>query len=118
VGQDQVDARLLGLGEQHAAVDYEQLAVVLEDRHVAADLAEHAECDDPQRTVRERRGRPEIRVRVAHARTPPARRSAPSWVTWSGVAGTRGSRTPPTGKPTSSSAALDKMAPCVRNRPA
>ncbi len=42
VGQDQVDARLVLLGEQHAAVDDEQLALVLEDGHVAADLAETA----------------------------------------------------------------------------
>jgi hypothetical protein len=35
------------LGEQHAAVDDEEAVVVLEDRHVAADLAEAAERDDP-----------------------------------------------------------------------
>ena len=43
VGQDQVDARLVLLGEEHAAVDDEELAVELEDGHVAADLAETAE---------------------------------------------------------------------------
>ena len=43
VGEDQVDARLLGLGEEHAAVDDEQLPVELEHRHVAADLAEAAQ---------------------------------------------------------------------------
>ena len=43
VGEDQVDARVVLLGEEHAAVDDEQAAVVLEDRHVAADLAEAAE---------------------------------------------------------------------------
>ena len=43
VGQDQVDARLVLLGEEHAAVDDEELAAVLEDGHVAADLAEAAE---------------------------------------------------------------------------
>ena len=48
VGQDQVDAGLVLLGEQHAAVDDEELAAVLEDRHVAADLAEPAERDDAQ----------------------------------------------------------------------
>ena len=48
VGEDQVDAGLVVLGEEHAAVDDEQPAGVLEDRHVAADLAEPAERDDAQ----------------------------------------------------------------------
>ncbi len=48
VGQDQVDARLIVLREQHAAVDDEQPAGVLEDGHVAADLAEAAERDHAQ----------------------------------------------------------------------
>ena len=48
VGQDQVDAGLVLLGEQHAAVDDEQLAVELVDGHVAADLAETAERDDAE----------------------------------------------------------------------
>ena len=43
VGQDQVDAGVVVLGEEHAAVDDEQPAGVLEDGHVAADLAEAAE---------------------------------------------------------------------------
>ena len=43
VGQDQVDAGVVLLGEQHPAVDDQQPAVVLEDGHVAADLAEAAE---------------------------------------------------------------------------
>ena len=48
VRQDQVDAGLVLLGEEHAAVDDQQAAAVLEDRHVAADLAEAAERGDPQ----------------------------------------------------------------------
>ena len=47
VGQDQVDARVVLLGEEHAAVDDQQPLVVLEDGHVATDLAEPAERDDP-----------------------------------------------------------------------
>ena len=43
VGQDQVDPRLLGLREQDAAVDDQQLPVELEHGHVAADLAEPAQ---------------------------------------------------------------------------
>src|SRR5690606_26972313 len=55
VRQDQVDARLVLLGEEHTAVDDEQLAAVLENRHVAPDLAEAAERRDPQRALGERR---------------------------------------------------------------
>ena len=53
------------LGEQHAAVDDEQAAVVLEDGHVAADLAEAAERDDPQPSGRQRRGCGELGVGMA-----------------------------------------------------
>ena len=56
VGQDQVDAGLVVVGEEHAAVDDEQLAAVLEDGHVAADLAEAAERDDPHAAVGEGSG--------------------------------------------------------------
>ncbi len=48
VGEDHVDAGLALLGEEHAAVDDEQLALVLEQRHVAADVAEAAEGRDAQ----------------------------------------------------------------------
>ena len=52
VRQDQVDSGLLLLGEEHAAVDDQQAAAVLEDRHVAADLAETAERGDAQAALR------------------------------------------------------------------
>ena len=55
VGEDQVDAGVVVLGEQHAAVDDQQPAVVLEDGHVAADLAEPAERGDPQTPLRQLR---------------------------------------------------------------
>ena len=48
VRQDQVDSGLLLLGEEDAAVDDEQAAAVLEDGHVAADLAEAAQRGDPE----------------------------------------------------------------------
>src|SRR5690606_37322635 len=48
VGEDQVDARLMVLGEEHAAVDDEDLAVVFERGHVATDLIEPAEWNDPK----------------------------------------------------------------------
>ena len=56
VGQDQVDAGLVVLGEQDAAVDDEQAAGVLEDGHVAADLSEATQCDDAQGAVRRAAG--------------------------------------------------------------
>ena len=52
VRQDQVDSGLLLLGEEHSAVDDQQPAAVLEDRHVAADLAEAAERGDAQAALR------------------------------------------------------------------
>ena len=52
VRQDEVDAGLVVLGEQHAAVDDEQAAGVLEHRHVAADLPQPAERDDAQGALR------------------------------------------------------------------
>ena len=70
VGQDQVDAGLVGLGEQHPAVDDQQPAVVLEDGHVAADLAEPAQRDDAQAALGQRRRRPELGMGVAHPATP------------------------------------------------
>jgi hypothetical protein len=48
VGEDQVDARLVLLGEEHAAVDDEDLAVDLERGHVAPDLAQAADGRDAQ----------------------------------------------------------------------
>ena len=45
VGQDEVDARLLVLGEQDATVDDQHLALMLEDGHVATDFADSAERD-------------------------------------------------------------------------
>ena len=70
VGQDQVDARLFDVGEEHPAVDDQQLAVVLEDRHVPPDGAEAAERDDAQGALGQRRGRFHLEVRLTHAATP------------------------------------------------
>ena len=65
-GQDEVDAGLVVLGEQHAAVDDEQAAAVLEHGHVAADLAEAAERDDAQGALGEGGRRAELGVRLGH----------------------------------------------------
>ncbi len=48
VGQDQVDAGLVVSREEHPAVDDQQPAQMLENRHVAADFADAAERGDPQ----------------------------------------------------------------------
>ena len=48
VGDHHVDARLVLVGEEHPAVDDQQAALVLEDGHVATDLAEAAQRHDPQ----------------------------------------------------------------------
>ena len=87
VGEDQVDAGLVVLGEEHPAVDDEQPAVVLEDRHVAADLAETAEGDDAQAALRERRRGAELGVRVAHEAARTAARAVASRVTSSSRGG-------------------------------
>jgi hypothetical protein len=49
IRQDQVDAGLGLFREEHAAVNYQQLAVDFEDRHVAANLSQSTERDNPQR---------------------------------------------------------------------
>ena len=75
VGEDQVDARLLGLREQDAAVDDQQPAVELEHGHVAADLAEPAQRHHPQTTRGQRWRRLQVEVRLGdlprHSGTPP-----------------------------------------------
>ena len=88
VGQDQVDARVVVLGEQHPAVDDEQPAVVLEDRHVATDLAEAAERDDAQAALRQLGWCGELGVRVAQEGPFRGSEVVP------GRAGVRGGRTP------------------------
>ncbi len=66
VRQDQVDAGLVGLGEQDTAVDDEQPAVVLEDGHVPADFTEAAERDDPQAPSGQRRGQGKLGMGMTH----------------------------------------------------
>jgi hypothetical protein len=56
IRQDEVHARRVVGREEHSAVDHEQPAGVLEDRHVAADLTDPTECDHPQAGVGQRRG--------------------------------------------------------------
>ena len=123
VGQDQVDAGVVVLGEEHAAVDDQQAAVVLEDGHVATDLAQPAERDDPQASGREGGGRAQVGVgmaqgfpsfvrRVGSHRRPAAASPARSAVTSSSSRATSGPRTRRlSSTPSSSRAALAVVAP-------
>jgi len=45
---DHVDTGLVLFGEQHPAVNDQQPSCVLEDRHVAADLAQPAQGHNPE----------------------------------------------------------------------
>ena len=94
VGQDQVDARLLLLGEQHAAVDEQQVAVVLDHVHVAADFAQAAERHDAQRALAVLRRGDEHAVLLRRGRRLRAARAAPRPGTaGTGAAGALGGRT-------------------------
>ena len=66
VGEDEVDAGLVLLGEEHAAVDDEQFSVELEDGHVAADLSQASQRGDAHRAVGEGAGGLQRR-KVRHA---------------------------------------------------
>ncbi|MFF3142973.1 hypothetical protein ACFVRU_14900, partial [Streptomyces sp. NPDC057927] len=50
--------------EQHAAVDDQELALMLENGHVPADFAEPAERGDPQASLGELRRRAKFRMRM------------------------------------------------------
>ncbi len=76
VGQDQVDARLVVAGEEHPAVDDQQPAEMLENRHVAADFADAAQRCDPQSSRGQRPRR--FQVCVHYRSTAAARMSAAS----------------------------------------
>ena len=94
VRQDQIDARLILFGKEHAAVHDKEPSGVLKDGHVAADLAKPAERHNAQAVCWERRRRAELRV-----------------------ASGSGGRTDPPGRPSRLSAAFVRISPCVRNTP-
>ncbi len=48
IGQDQIDTGFVMGGEHHPAVDDQQSAQVLENRHIAADFTDTAQRGDPQ----------------------------------------------------------------------
>src|SRR5690606_4966443 len=84
---------MLLLGEQHAAVDDQQLAVELEDGHVAADLAQSPERNDAHGVRRQRWRGGQFRVHVAHAVSPASLSAVRMTSTCSAVAGVSGRRT-------------------------
>ena len=65
-GQHEVDAHHLGGREAQAAVDHDDPAVVLDDRHVLADLADAAQREDAQRAAHAVAARCEQPVALEH----------------------------------------------------
>ena len=118
IREDEVHSRLGLFGKEHPAVDDEQRAVELEDRHIAADFTEPTDRQDPKRARFECRGLRDVLVVHYYAPMPrtPAR-SMRNCCSCSGVASTSGRRTPPAGSPCMRSAALVNMTPWVRNIP-
>ena len=102
VGEHEVDAEHVGVGEHEAAVEQQDAAVLLERRAVAADLAETAEEGDADRVSHDAQAR-------RFASTSSARSSSPSG------AGPIGSRHWPTGRPSTRIIALVGMGLGVRS---
>ena len=96
VRQHEVDAQHVRGGEPQAAVHQDDPVLVLEDRHVLADLPQAAEGEDAQRA----------RQRRAASSTPARPRTARISSRSLSVASTRGSRRLPGARPASSIAAL------------
>src|SRR6185436_15370699 len=96
VGQDQIDPWLVMTGEQHAAVDDQQPAQMLENGHVAADFADSAERGDADCAGRQW---PRWCQWLAHRSTAAARISAARASICESVAGICGNRGSPTSMP-------------------
>ena len=96
VGQHEIDAELIGSREHQARVDDDDAVVVLDHRHVLADLAQPAEREDAQGAF------------GAQTAASSSWRSSAARMTVfsSSVASTSGSRRPPTSWPSMLSAAL------------
>ena len=77
IRQDQVDAGLALLGEENATVHDQELAPVLEDVHVAADLAETSQRDHSQCAIFQGRGFAEVLVQRLHGASLPRQRAFP-----------------------------------------
>ena len=107
VGQDEVDAHHLGRREAQAAVDDDDPAVVLDDRHVLADLADASEREDAE-FARSTRGDPRQQPVAGRARRGSCVRSVSSH-------STSGSRSGPVSWPSIFSAALTGAGLAVMN---
>ena len=77
IGEDEVDAGLAFLGEEDAAVHDQELAPVLEDVHVTADLAKTSQRDHSQCALFQGRGFAEILVQRLHGASLPRQRAFP-----------------------------------------
>ena len=77
IRQDQVDAGLGLLGEEDATIHDQELAPVLEDVHVAADLAETSQRDHSQCAIFQGRGFAEVLVQRLHGASLPRQRGFP-----------------------------------------
>src|SRR4029077_8368169 len=120
VGQDQVDARHLRLGEGQPCVQDQDAAVHLEGGHVAADLADAAEEDDARIVSGRGGGRChglEGKRFVQLSRTPESTMACRMRARSSSVAGTSGRRGGPTGRPAISSAAFSGIGFDTMNSP-
>ena len=73
IGKDQVNTRLTLLGEEDAAVHDQELAPVLQNVHVAPDLAEASQRDDSQSALFQGRGFGEVFVQRLHDASLPRR---------------------------------------------
>src|SRR5581483_12499394 len=103
VRQHEVDPELVGRGEHEPGVDHDDPVVVLDDRHVLADLPEPAEWQDAQ-------GAAQTALRSPwRSSTPRISRSSSS------EASTIGSRRPPTCTPSMLSAAFTGVGLAVMN---
>ncbi|BBY11130.1 hypothetical protein MMARJ_18700 [Mycobacterium marseillense] len=67
IREDQVDPGLVVGGKHHPAVDDEQPAQVLQNRHVAADFADAAKRGDPQPSSGQRAWRGEVYIHFSDA---------------------------------------------------
>ena len=81
IRQDQVDAGLCLFGEENATVHDQELAPVLEDVHVAADLAETSQRDHSQCALFQGRGFAEVVVQRLHDA------SLPRWCLFARIGG-------------------------------
>src|SRR6185436_15138429 len=92
VRQDQVDAGVVVLGEEHSTVDDQQSSGVLDDGHVAADLAQTTERDDAQGVPRQLGRRGQLGMGMDQV-SPDCSRPSRTRASWSLVAAINGRRT-------------------------